>query len=165
MHILHLSHPSRLNYLVALTLLLAFTTITFSSLSLAAGGPGDGTTSSSWMEDKRMLKALSFISNKKHRDAVKILTALVADKPDFANAWNYLGFSLRKIGAYERSEKAYLTALRLDPNHRGAHEYLAELYLQTSRRKKALELERSLTRICQYGCPELDELREVLKEQ
>ena len=143
--------------------LLLLATLYSGGVALSAGGPGDGTTSSAWLTDSRLLRALSAISNKDYAQAVKILRAIVADNPKFADAWNYLGYSLRKMGAFVRSETAYLTALRLEPAHRGAHEYLAELYLQTGRRQEAEELERSLSRICQYGCLELEELRAALK--
>ena len=70
---------------------------------------------------------------------------------------------MRKSGALERAEAAYDTALRLNPKHRGAHEYLAELYLKTGRREQAEKLERSLSGICEHGCMELDVLRAALK--
>ena len=158
----------RIHFFVALFLLAALTFACgrFCPVpAFAAGGPGDGSTSSEWMNDKRLLEALGAINEKKYSEAAKILTALVADKPDFANAWNYLGYSLRKSGDLERAEQAYLKALRLDREHRGVHEYLGELYLQTNRREKAILLERSLSRICQYGCPELDDLRAALKRK
>lgn len=136
----------------------------FALPALAAGGPGDGTTTASWMEDERMLPALSAVREKNYSRAIELLKAVVADRPDFADAWNYLAFSLRKSGALDQSEKAYRTALRLDPEHRGAHEYLGELYLQTGRRSEAEVLERGLSRICRYGCPELEELRAALRE-
>lgn len=149
---------------LAVMLVLLYLAAPFSSKpGQAAAGPGDGSTSSSWMSDKRMLKALSAIGSTNYPAAIEILTDLVADKPRFADAWNYLGFALRKSGALERAEAAYDTALRLNPKHRGAHEYLAELYLKTGRRGQAEKLERSLRRICRHGCMELDELRAALK--
>ncbi len=130
----------------------------------SAAGTGDGTTSSSWMVDDRLLPALAALHRKDFAEAVELLSAIVADRPRFADAWNYLGFSLRKSGVPDKSEDAYLTALRLDPKHRGAHAYLGVLYTQTGRRNQAVTLEIALTRICPHGCPELDELRAELKK-
>ena len=128
----------------------------------SAGGPGDGTTKSSWIDDPRLLDALVAIGSRDFPQAVRILDGLVADKPDFSDAWNYLGYALRKGGDLKRSERAYRKALDIEPEHRGAHEYLGELYLQTGRRAQAEALEQSLARICKYGCPELDALRSAL---
>lgn len=129
----------------------------------AAAGAGDGTTSSSWMVDDRLLPALGAVHRKDFAQAVALLSAIVADRPGFADVWNYLGFSLRQSGVLDKSEDAYLTALRLDPKHRGAHAYLGVLYVQTGRRHQAVTLEQTLSRICPHGCPELEELRAELK--
>ena len=46
---------------------------------------------------------------------------------------NDYGFSLRKQKIYDRAEKHYLEALRINPKHKSANEYLGELYLETKR--------------------------------
>lgn len=141
----------------------AFAFMVLSLPALSAGGAGDGTASSSWMDDSRLLPALGAVREEDYPRAIKLLEEIVYDRPELADAWNYLGFSLRKTGEFEKSEEAYLTALRLDPEHRGVHEYLGELYLQTGRRDEAKAMAEKLASLCRYGCPELTELRAALE--
>ena len=44
---------------------------------------------------------------------------------------------MRKDGQLEKSEKQYKIALEIDPKHRGALEYLGELYVNTNRLSQA----------------------------
>ncbi len=70
-----------------------------------------------------------------------------------------LGFSFRKTKDFSRAERNYKRALRLDPEHKGALEYMGELYLETKRREKAEELLARLEKLCPGGCEELEDLR------
>ena len=51
-------------------------------------------------------------------------------RADFADAWNELGFALRKQGRFAESVAAYDEALRLRPDFPEALEYLGEAYVQ-----------------------------------
>lgn len=62
--------------------------------------------------------------------AVRMFRAAVARKPDDADAWTMLGFSLRRSGEVESALFAYDRALALDAAHRDALEYLGKAYLQ-----------------------------------
>jgi hypothetical protein len=53
----------------------------------------------------------------------------------------------------------YTEALRLDPNHRGAHEYIGEAYLQLGNVAKAKEHLAALDRICFFPCDEYSDLK------
>ena len=53
----------------------------------------------------------------------------------------------------------YNEALRLDPKHLGAHEYLGEAYLQTGNVDKAKEQLRTLDKLCFFGCKEYTMLK------
>jgi tetratricopeptide (TPR) repeat protein len=57
----------------------------------------------------------------------------VGFRPDFADAWNELGYALRKQGRYPESLTAYDRALKLRPNFPEALEYLGEAYVQMGR--------------------------------
>jgi len=64
-----------------------------------------------------------------------------------SEAWNGLGYSLRKLGRYDESIKAYQEALRLRPEYSQALEYLGEAYVQMGKldeAKKVLEQLRPL---------------------
>ena len=57
----------------------------------------------------------------------------IAFQPDFADAWNELGFALRHLGRYPESVQAYDEALRLRPEFPEALEYLGEAYVKLGR--------------------------------
>jgi tetratricopeptide (TPR) repeat protein len=58
-------------------------------------------------------------------------------QPDFADAWNELGFALRHQGRYAESVQAYDEALRLRPDFPEALEYLGEAYVKMGRLDEA----------------------------
>ena len=64
------------------------------------------------------------------------------------------------------NDKAFLyyeKALSLDPRHRGAHEYIGELYLKLKQTEKAKEQNAKLDCICFFGCQEFDEMKEAIQ--
>ena len=83
-------------------------------------------------------------AKKKHESAVKRLGKQV-DKfmratqldPDYYEAWNMLGYSLRKTGDSKKAFEAYWECLRLKPDYVPAHEYLGEAYLEAGNLEKA----------------------------
>ena len=89
----------------------------------------------------------------------KLEKAYKSDKknPDILN---YMGFTTRKIGNFEKAEKYYLEGLNLKPNHNGINEYLGELYVQTNRLDKANE---RLNVLKSCNCKEYGELELIIK--
>jgi tetratricopeptide (TPR) repeat protein len=71
---------------------------------------------------------------------------------------NYLGFVSRKLGRFDDAERYYAAALRIDPDHLGATEYLGELYLQLGRKVEARAQLAKLDRLCPFGCVQREEL-------
>ena len=61
------------------------------------------------------------------------LQALVARSPQFAEAWNALGYTQRKLGAFDDSLASYAKALDLKPGYPEALEYRGEAYLRLNR--------------------------------
>ena len=59
-------------------------------------------------------------------DAIRLLESVAKNSPNNADACNLLGFSYRKAGRLDQAFKHYKTALTLDPDHKGAHEYVGE---------------------------------------
>lgn len=99
-----------------------------------------------------------------YRAALDQLEALEAEQSDDADVYNLLGYSHRKLEQYERAERYYQRALSIDPEHRGANEYLGELYLQTDRPELARERLQVLDDACFFGCEEYDELEAAIRE-
>lgn len=79
-----------------------------------------------------------------------------------ADALNLLAFSLRNQGDHEAAFTYYFKALALDPDHKGAREYLGELYVKTGDMDKAREQLAHLQRLCPQGCEELDDLTKAI---
>ncbi len=96
--------------------------------------------------------------------AVGLLRKVVADDPNNADAWNYIGLSQRKMKQFGKALTAYGKALTIDPDHRGANEYLGELYLQTGKPAKARERLAKLNKLCLFGCEEYDDLKKAIRK-
>jgi Flp pilus assembly protein TadD len=102
------------------------------------------------------------VDAKDFRGAVKLLRDVIEAEPRNPDAHNYLGYSYRQLGEFDRARKHYVMALSIDRKHRGAHEYLGELYLQTGDLAGAQKHLAALTRLCPTGCEEHDELMEAV---
>jgi Flp pilus assembly protein TadD len=99
----------------------------------------------------------------RYQDAVALLTKVVQREPDNADAHNYLGFSLRKLGELDKAQAHYRVALQLQPDHKAALEYYGELYLQIKDLPRAEEQLAHLARVCPSGCPERSALEQAVK--
>lgn len=129
--------------------------------ALAAGGSSDtfqpaAKPAAGWAAEYET--AVKAIDAGRYEDAVTLLENVVTQQPKNADALNYLGFAHRKLGQTDKSLFYYQSALQNDPNHKGAREYLGELYLQMGDLPKAEEQLATLARLCPAGCPERSEL-------
>jgi tetratricopeptide (TPR) repeat protein len=79
-----------------------------------------------------------------------------------ADVYNLMGFSLRKTGDAKQAYTFYRKALEFDPEHKGALEYLGELYVETGQVDKARENVASLKKLCPTGCEELSDLEQAI---
>jgi tetratricopeptide (TPR) repeat protein len=102
------------------------------------------------------------IDAKDYEGALSDLRELAQDVQQ-ADVYNLLGFTLRKTGDYETALTYYSKALELKPDHKGAHEYLGELYVETGHLDKAKEQLASLEQLCPSGCEELADLQAAIK--
>jgi len=101
------------------------------------------------------------IAAKDYKSALAELRDLAEDNQQ-ADVYNLLGFTLRKTGDFKTSLTYYTKALELEPGHKGAHEYLGELYVETGDMPKAKEQLAALTKLCPNGCEELDDLKAAI---
>ena len=58
------------------------------------------------------------------------MTRATEQRPWHDDAYNLMGFAYRKLGDYHKALQSYDRALKLNPYHRGALEYLGEAYLE-----------------------------------
>ena len=98
-----------------------------------------------------------------YQRALALLQKVVQAEPRNADAWNYVGFSHRKLKQFDQSLAAYQKALAINPDHRGANEYLGELYLMTGEPQKAQERLARLQSLCPRGCEEYEDLKKAVE--
>lgn len=96
--------------------------------------------------------------------AAGVMKEALSAKADSADYHNLYAYALRKSGTKEMDLvfKHYNEALRLDPKHRGAHEYLGEAYLQVGNVAKAKEQLGALDKLCFFPCSEYNELKTAI---
>ncbi|HEY6198705.1 MAG TPA: tetratricopeptide repeat protein [Candidatus Binatia bacterium] len=101
------------------------------------------------------------VEAKDYKTALQNLTKAAQKLPNDADVHNLLGYSYRKLGDTDKAFEHYRTALKLDPGHRGAHEYLGELYLETERPSEAEKELQALKKSCPWfgKCEEYDDLK------
>ncbi len=104
-------------------------------------------------------QSVALINQARYEEAIVDLRVTAAAFGPHPDVMNYLGYSHRKLGMFERAEHYYEIALSIDPDHRGANEYLGELYVETGQMDKARIQLAKLETICSFGCIEEDELR------
>jgi tetratricopeptide (TPR) repeat protein len=124
-------------------------------------------SSSSIDANQEYLKAENLIKSEKYENAIKALNNLLSETPDGytkADLYNYLGYATRKQKNpdFELAEEHYLKALELDSDHIGALEYLGELYYETNRKDKAVEMLMRLKEVAGDNSEEYLELYEIL---
>ena len=86
----------------------------------------------------------------------------IADTNQHADVYNLMGFSLRKLGDYPNALTFYKKALDFNADHKGAREYLGELYVETGHMDKAKEQLAALTKLCPAGCDEREDLEKAI---
>ncbi len=142
------------------------------STSLMAAGSDSSSDSSKqnnlYEDAVKLVKRAGKLEKKDNVDKAKRLYAQAFEKLEKAyksdkknpDILNYMGFTTRKTGNFEKAEKYYLEGLSLKPNHNGINEYLGELYVQTNKIDKANE---RLEVLKNCNCKEYSELELIIK--
>jgi tetratricopeptide (TPR) repeat protein len=132
---------------------------TFLSLNAFANSSDNGADNRS-----RYAAFQHLIDAGKYQQAIKRLETALKDSPDDANLLNLIAYSHRNLENYDVALKHYQMALKIEPKHRGANEYLGELYLQLKQPDNAQLRLKVLDKACFFGCEEYDELEEAIQE-
>lgn len=148
-------------------------TLQIAALALALGalalGGGPALAAGSSSDDEPAKKAglyetaVERIEQMNYTAAVPLLEQVVDKEPENADAWNYLGFALRKLNRVDEAFAAYDQALRIDPEHAGANEYLGELYLMTGDLAQAEAQLATLESTCGMSCSEYQQLKTAIE--
>ena len=145
--------------------------VALTSNSFSAGTSSDNDSSpkvSDYTKAKNLVKAAKKYekkgkiekAQKRYAKAQKLLLKSNKKKPLQADTLNYLGFTTRKLGDYEKGEEFYLLGLQIEPNHNGINEYLGELYIVTNRMDLAKE---RLNVLKSCNCKEYNQLKEIIE--
>lgn len=131
----------------------------------AAGGGGDDSpTWAAKSDDPAVKTAKAAITAGDYASAQMALKVALASDPGNADLHNLYAYSLRKGANPDMALvfKHYNEALRLDPKHRGAQEYIGEAYLMVNNLPKAKEHLAALDKLCFFGCAEYDDLKKAI---
>lgn len=147
-------------------LLAAAVSVALAGPALAAGsGGGDSTPSApKSARDPDWTAAKEAIAAKDYDRAMPLLQQVVAKDPSNADAFNYLGYTHGRAGQHDEAIAYYQKALALQADHRGANEYLGELYLKMGNLAKAKERLAVLDSACFFGCTEYDMLKQAIAD-
>ncbi|HVO91561.1 MAG TPA: tetratricopeptide repeat protein [Terriglobales bacterium] len=117
-------------------------------------------------ENANLAAGRKAIEAKDFKTAVGYLTKAVQEEPKNADAHTMLAYSYRKLGTFDKSMEHYQTALKIDSNHRSAHEYLGELYLDMNQPDNAEKQLAALKKACPFfgKCEEYDDLKKAIDE-
>ena len=128
--------------------------LVFSSGSFAAGG--------NYSSDVDLDPIIELIDAGKYESAIDRLHNVLDEDPDNPDIMSLLGFSYRKTQNYENALTMYQWALKVEPRHRGANEYLGELYLETDQFDKAMQQLEKLDSLCTFNCKEYSTLKKAI---
>ncbi len=144
--------------------LFAFTSTGFAAGSMGGGGFGGSTSTESERppsptRSREYRQAVKLINKEQYSEAITMLLALNEQHPGNADILNYLGYAHRQLDQDDAAMDYYMQALAVKPNHKGANEYLGELYLKLGELEKAEEQLAKLDDICTFGCSEYRDLK------
>ncbi len=120
------------------------------------------TTPAANKESPNFVAGKKAIDRKDWKAAVESMTKAEKDLPENADVQNYLGYAYRHLGDLDNSFAHYKEALRIDPKHRGAHEYIGQAYLKANQPEKAAEHLAELEKICGKSCEEYRDLARAI---
>jgi tetratricopeptide (TPR) repeat protein len=116
-------------------------------------------------EDQDLSDARARIEAKDWPGAVDILRKAVARDPGNAEYHNLFAYSVRHTASPDMNVvfQHYREALRIAPQHRGAHEYIGEAYLIVGDLPKAKEHLAALDKLCFFSCAEYRDLKKAIE--
>jgi tetratricopeptide (TPR) repeat protein len=131
--------------------------------ALAAGGGDSPSSPPAKAEDPDYTAGVAAIKAEKFGQAIPLLQKVVTREASNADAFNWLAYATRKNGDPAGSIPIYQKALAIDPEHRGAHEYIGEAYLALDNLPKAREHLKRLDSLCFLPCGEYRDLKKAVE--
>ncbi|MFA9419391.1 MAG: tetratricopeptide repeat protein [Gammaproteobacteria bacterium] len=124
------------------------------SAALAAGGGGK--------DKSKYAPIIELLDDEQYQKAIDTSKKALLKSPDNPDLFNYIAYSHRNLGQFADAFVYYFKALEIDPGHRGANEYLGELYLQTGQLAKAQERLQVLDKECFFPCGAYRDLKKAI---
>ena len=148
------------------TFVLSMALLSTAVAAQAAGGGGGGGSEAgdSTKVDPVVQLANAAITRKDWPAAQTVLKTALDNNAQNADYHNLYAYSLRK-GSNPDMKTVFLhyeQALRIDPKHRGAHEYIGEAYLMVDNPAKAREHLAALDKLCIFPCEEYSDLKKAI---
>ena len=115
--------------------------------------------------NQRLRSAREAVAAGQWKEAQRQLLLVVAAEPGWADAHNLLAYTYRKQPQTDlpKAFEHYGVALRLNPQHLGAHEYIGEAYLMAHQPAQAQQHLVALERICgNRQCEEYQDLARAI---
>jgi tetratricopeptide (TPR) repeat protein len=131
-----------------------------------AGGGSDPFHSQKEGDDPAIEAIQGAVAKADWTRARQLAREAVTKNPASADYHNLYAYALR-MGPNPEMDlvfRHYNEALRIDPKHLAAHEYLGEAYLQTGNLDKAKEQLRTLDKLCFFSCKEYSMLKKAVAD-
>jgi Flp pilus assembly protein TadD len=109
------------------------------------------------------LSVVQLINSERFEQAIEELRKLTTAIGPHPDVLNYLGYAHRRLRQFERAQFYYEQALTLDPLHRGANEYLGEMWVELGRVEEARARLAVLDEACPFGCAEYEDLKRLIE--
>lgn len=129
----------------------------------ASANLGDADDAAS--DDPGFQEGKAAIESQNWAKAIEILGKTAEAFPESADTQNFLGYAYRKSGDLDAALLHYQRALKIDPSHKHAHEYLGEAYLMKDDLAGAQQHLAELEKLCTpIPCEEYRELKRAVDE-
>ncbi len=129
------------------------------AMAMISNDPPPTAKSNTFSEGERLVKA------KEYAKAIPVLEKALMENVRDADANNLLGYSYRKTGNTQSALAYYQRALQINPNHKGANEYLGQLYVEMKDFPKAEERLAKLATLCPPAtCEEYRDLKQAIDQ-
>ena len=117
-------------------------------------------------KDPVLEKAAAATARQDWTGAQSILQEGLSRSPSNPEYHNLYAYSVRKGANPDMNLvfKHYNEALRIDPKHRAAHEYVGEAYLMVGNLPKAKEHLSVLDKLCFFPCAEFSDLKKAIAD-
>ncbi len=152
---------------VTRSVLLVVAALLFTSGARAAGGgPDDSIGRGGRTSDPAIEAIQAAVAKSDWARARELARASVEKDPRNADYHNLYAYAIRMGDKPEMDLvfRHYNEALRIDPKHLGAHEYLGEAYLQTGNLERAKQELQALDDLCFLPCKEYSTLKQAIAD-